>query len=68
MSSLRAVLRDEAVYDFSLPEIVPKFVDWVRDEKYMILRRVDFKTFRIRDSRKNQYLSCRLPERLRLLR
>ena len=61
MSSLRAVLRDEAVYDYSLSEIVEKYREWVLDDKYMILSKVQFKTFRIRDSRKNKFLSYKLP-------
>jgi len=61
LSSLRAVLRDEAVYDYSLSEIEEKYQQWVLDDKYMILNRVQFKTFQIRDSRKNQLLSYRLP-------
>jgi len=61
LSSLRAVLRDEEVYDYSLSEIVSKYLDWVRDDKYMILNRVQFKDFRIRDSRKNRFISYRLP-------
>ncbi len=61
MSSLRAVLRDEAVYNYSLPEIESKYLNWVRDDKYMILDRVQFKAFQIRYSRKNQLLSYKLP-------
>ena len=46
MSSLRAVLRDEAVYDFSLSEIVDKYREWVLDDKYMILNRIDLRTYK----------------------
>jgi len=46
MSSLRAVLRDEAVYDFSLSEIVEKYQEWVLDDRYMILNRMDLKTYK----------------------
>jgi hypothetical protein len=31
--NLGAVLRDEAVYDYSLPEIVEKYQVWVDDDK-----------------------------------
>jgi len=61
MVSLRAVLRDEVIYDFSLSEIEEKYQEWVQDDKYMILNRVHFKAFKIRDSRTNQYFSVRLP-------
>jgi hypothetical protein len=61
LSSLRAVLRDEATYDYSLPEIVDKYHKWVLDDRYMILRKVQFKDFQVRDSMKNQFLSYRLP-------
>ena len=56
-----AVLRDEAVYDCSLSEIESKYLEWVRDIKYMILNRVQFKAFQIRDRRKNQFLSVNFP-------
>ena len=46
MSSLRAVLRDEALYDFSLTEIVPKYREWVLDDTYMILNRIDWNTLK----------------------
>ena len=61
MSSLRAVLRDEAVYSYSLSEIESKYHQWALDDRYMILRKVQFKDFQVRDSRKNQFLSYRLP-------
>ena len=61
MVSLRAVLRDEAFYDFSLSEIEEKYQEWVQEDKYVILNRVQFKAFKIRDSRTNQYFSVRLP-------
>lgn len=53
MSSLRVVLRDEAVYDYSLSEIVEKYQEWVLDDTYMILNKVQFKAFKIRDRIKN---------------
>jgi hypothetical protein len=46
LSSLRAVLRDEAVYDYSLSEIVDKYQQWVIDDRYMILNRIDLRTFK----------------------
>jgi len=46
MSSLRAVLRDEAVYGFSLSEIVEKYREWVLDDRYMILNRIDLRTYK----------------------
>ena len=46
MVSLRSVLRDEAVYDFSLSEIVSKYREWVLDDRYMILNRIDLKTYK----------------------
>jgi hypothetical protein len=37
--SLNAFLRDYIQYNYSVPEIVDRFVDWVQDEKCMILSR-----------------------------
>ena len=39
-------LRDEAVYDYSLSEIVDKYQEWVLDDRYMILNRIDLRTFK----------------------
>ena len=61
MSSLRAVLRDESVYDYSLSEIVDKYCEWVADDRYLILRRVEYKTFQVRDSRNNKFVPYQLP-------
>jgi len=44
MPSLRVVLRDEAVYDFSLSEIVDKYTEWILEDQYMILNRIDLRT------------------------
>jgi len=46
MVSLRSVLEDEEVYDFSLSEIVSKYREWVLDDRYMILNRIDLKTYK----------------------
>ena len=42
MSSLRVVLRDEAVYDFSLSEIVEKYLEWVQDDNKKNLNLLPF--------------------------
>jgi hypothetical protein len=61
MSSLRAVLRDEAVYDYSLSEIGSKYLKWVKEDKYMILNRQSLKDFKIRDNEKDRLISVSLP-------
>jgi hypothetical protein len=39
MSSLHAFLRDYVQYNYSVPEIVERYVRWVSEDKYMILAR-----------------------------
>jgi len=39
MSSLHAFLRDYIQFNYSVPEIVERYVDWVSEVKYMILSR-----------------------------
>jgi hypothetical protein len=39
MSSLNAFLRDYIQYKFSVPEIIDRYVEWVKDAEYMILSR-----------------------------
>jgi len=39
MSSLQAFLRDYVQYNYSVPEIVERYVHWVSEDKYMILAR-----------------------------
>jgi hypothetical protein len=39
MSSLHAFLRDYIQFNYSVPEIVERYVEWVNDVKYMILSR-----------------------------
>jgi len=39
MSSLKAFLRDYVQFNYSVPEIVEHYVEWVNDVKYMILSR-----------------------------
>jgi len=41
MSSLKAFLRDYLQFNYSVPEIVEQYVEWVNDVKYMILSRWD---------------------------
>jgi len=40
MSSLRAFRRDYVRLDYSIPEIVSHYVEWVKDVRYMILSRL----------------------------
>jgi hypothetical protein len=61
MSSLKAVLRDEANYDFPLSDIVKKYLQWVTEDKYMIFEKVFFKTFKGRDCRDNTTFTYKLP-------
>ena len=61
MPSLRAVLSDETVYNFSLLEIVNKYREWVLDDRYMIINRQELKAFHIRDNEKNAPVSVSLP-------
>src|SRR4030067_867728 len=37
--SLKAFLRDYLQYNYSVLEIVDRYIEWVQDEKYMILSR-----------------------------
>jgi len=39
MSSLHAFLRDYIQFNYSVPEIVERYVDWVSEVMYMILSR-----------------------------
>ena len=39
MSSLHAFLRDYIQFNYTVPEIVERYVEWVNDVKYMILSR-----------------------------
>jgi len=39
LSSLKAFLRDYVQFDYSVPEIVEHYVEWVNDVRYMILSR-----------------------------
>jgi len=39
MSSLSTFLRDYIQYNYSITEIVDRYVEWVKDVKYMILSR-----------------------------
>ena len=57
MPSLRAVLSDETVYNFSLLEIVNKYREWVLDDLYMIINRQELKAFHIRDNEKPSILA-----------
>jgi len=41
MGSLKAFLRDYLQLNYSVPEIVEQYVEWVNDDKYMILSRWD---------------------------
>ena len=41
MVSLKAFLRDYLQFNYSVPEIVEQYVEWVNDVKYMILSRRD---------------------------
>ena len=41
MSSLHAFLRDYIQFNYSVPEIVEQYVEWVNDVRYMILSRWD---------------------------
>jgi hypothetical protein len=39
MSSLKAFLRDYIQFNYSVSEIVDRYVEWVSEDKYMILSR-----------------------------
>ena len=41
MVSLKAFFRDYLQFNYSVPEIVERYVEWVNDVKYMILSRWD---------------------------
>ena len=61
LSSLHAFLRDYIQFNYSIPEIVDKYRDWVLDDVYMILNRARLKVFWVRDNEKNRLLSVSLP-------
>ena len=56
MHSRKSVLRQHQEYGLSVPEIVDKHSEWVSEDKYMILNKVEMKTFATRDNRNNKLL------------
>jgi len=61
MFSRKAVLREHREYGYSVSEICDKYSEWVSEDKYMILNRVELKTVKVRDSRTNTPLITRFP-------
>ena len=61
MYSRKAILRQHQEYGYSVPEIVDKYSEWVSEDKYMILNRVELKTVKVRDSRTNSSLAVQFP-------
>ena len=61
MHSRKAVLRQHQEYGLSVPEIVDKHSEWVSKDTYMILKKVEMKTFATRDNRTNTLLRFSSP-------
>ncbi|MGD2065973.1 MAG: hypothetical protein PVI43_02240, partial [Candidatus Bathyarchaeota archaeon] len=61
MYSRKAVFREYEETGLSVPEICDYYLEWVSEDKYMILERVKTKEVRIRDSRTNKPLIVKFP-------
>ena len=61
MHSRKSVHRQHQEYGLSVPEIVGKYSEWVSEDNYMILNKVEMKTFATRDNRTNKLLRFSLP-------
>ena len=57
MSSRKKVLIKHQIYPYSVSEIEDKYLEWVSEDKYMIINRVRTKKVQVRDSRKNKIIS-----------
>jgi len=57
MSSLHAFLRDYIQFNYSVPEIVERYAEWVSDDRYMILSRWNEK------KRKNEFFAVKCAKR-----